>query len=181
VQRRADELVLEPLAVLADAHAGGGRGEFEALDSESYRAKYNAWPIYPCFHMAQAVSAMKAGIEKAADDVAGRQRLADPLERGFGERHHEGRALEQLAVRAMNTLKPGVKVSAELFPRFGATDFSTEITRVLALLADPLERGFGERHHEGRALEQLAVRGLADQRVETTPGAAIPGTSSAPR
>ncbi|SEP48455.1 branched-chain amino acid transport system substrate-binding protein [Methylobacterium sp. ap11] len=33
--------------------------------SESYRAKYNAWPIYPCFHMAQAVSAMKAGIEKA--------------------------------------------------------------------------------------------------------------------
>ncbi|KMO30488.1 branched-chain amino acid ABC transporter substrate-binding protein [Methylobacterium variabile] len=37
---------------------------------------------------------------------------------------------------AMNTLKPGVKVSAELFPRFGATDFSTEITRVLALRPD---------------------------------------------
>ncbi len=33
--------------------------------NDSYRAKYNAWPIYPCFHMAQAVSAMKAGIEKA--------------------------------------------------------------------------------------------------------------------
>lgn len=33
--------------------------------SDNYRAKYNAWPIYPCFHMAQAVSAMKAGIEKA--------------------------------------------------------------------------------------------------------------------
>ncbi|MEH3147902.1 MAG: ABC transporter substrate-binding protein [Methylobacterium frigidaeris] len=36
----------------------------------------------------------------------------------------------------MNALKPGVKVSAELFPRFGATDFSTEITRVLALRPD---------------------------------------------
>lgn len=37
---------------------------------------------------------------------------------------------------AMNTLKPGVRVSAELFPRFGATDFSTEITRLLALRPD---------------------------------------------
>ncbi|WP_298954696.1 ABC transporter substrate-binding protein [uncultured Methylobacterium sp.] len=36
----------------------------------------------------------------------------------------------------MNALKPGVKIAAELFPRFGATDFSTEITRVLALRPD---------------------------------------------
>lgn len=37
---------------------------------------------------------------------------------------------------AMNALKPGVRVSAELFPRFGATDFSSEITRLLALRPD---------------------------------------------
>ena len=34
---------------------------------------------------------------------------------------------------ALQTLKPGVRIAAELFPRFGATDFSTEITRLLAL------------------------------------------------
>ena len=33
----------------------------------------------------------------------------------------------------LQTLKPGVRIAAELFPRFGATDFSTEITRLLAL------------------------------------------------
>ena len=36
----------------------------------------------------------------------------------------------------MNALKPGVRVVAELFPRFGSTDFSTEITRLLALRPD---------------------------------------------
>lgn len=33
---------------------------------------------------------------------------------------------------ALDTLKPGVRVTAELFPRFGATDYSTEVTRLLA-------------------------------------------------
>lgn len=37
---------------------------------------------------------------------------------------------------AMDTLKPGVRVAAEFFPRFGATDFSTEVTRLLALRPD---------------------------------------------
>jgi branched-chain amino acid transport system substrate-binding protein len=37
---------------------------------------------------------------------------------------------------AMEVLKPGVRVVAELFPRFGATDFSTEITRLQALRPD---------------------------------------------
>lgn len=37
---------------------------------------------------------------------------------------------------AMDAVKPGVRVVAELFPRFGATDFSTEITRLLALRPD---------------------------------------------
>ncbi|KAA2212438.1 ABC transporter substrate-binding protein [Pseudoroseomonas oryzae] len=36
----------------------------------------------------------------------------------------------------LQALKPGVRVAAELFPRFGATDFSTEITRLLALRPD---------------------------------------------
>jgi branched-chain amino acid transport system substrate-binding protein len=37
---------------------------------------------------------------------------------------------------ALQALKPGVRVAAELFPRFGATDFSTEVTRLLALRPD---------------------------------------------
>lgn len=37
---------------------------------------------------------------------------------------------------ALQTLKPGTRVAAELFPRFGATDFSTEVTRLLALRPD---------------------------------------------
>lgn len=37
---------------------------------------------------------------------------------------------------AMGALKPDARVVAELFPRFGATDFSTEITRLLALRPD---------------------------------------------
>ncbi len=37
---------------------------------------------------------------------------------------------------AMTALKPDARVVAELFPRFGATDFSTEITRLLALRPD---------------------------------------------
>ncbi|MBE9607272.1 ABC transporter substrate-binding protein [Acetobacteraceae bacterium H6797] len=36
----------------------------------------------------------------------------------------------------LETLKPGTRVAAELFPRFGATDFSTEVTRLLALRPD---------------------------------------------
>ena len=36
----------------------------------------------------------------------------------------------------LQALKPGVRVAAELFPRFGATDFSTEVTRLLALRPD---------------------------------------------
>ncbi|MCO6419191.1 ABC transporter substrate-binding protein [Siccirubricoccus sp. KC 17139] len=32
---------------------------------EMYRAKYNEYPIYPCHHMAQAISAMQAGYARA--------------------------------------------------------------------------------------------------------------------
>lgn len=47
-----------------------------------------------------------------------------------------GRDSWELFKTAMDALKPGVRVAAELFPRFGATDFSTEITRLLALRPD---------------------------------------------
>jgi branched-chain amino acid transport system substrate-binding protein len=36
----------------------------------------------------------------------------------------------------MDALKPGVRVTAELFPRLGATDYSTEVTRLLASRPD---------------------------------------------
>ncbi|WP_235907943.1 ABC transporter substrate-binding protein [Siccirubricoccus phaeus] len=37
---------------------------------------------------------------------------------------------------AMDAMKPGVRVTAELFPRLGATDYSTEVTRLLASRPD---------------------------------------------
>ena len=47
-----------------------------------------------------------------------------------------GRDSWELWKAGMDALKPGVRVVAELFPRFGATDFSAEITRLLALRPD---------------------------------------------
>ena len=47
-----------------------------------------------------------------------------------------GRDSWEIWKTAMDALKPGVRVVAEMFPRFGATDFSTEITRLLALRPD---------------------------------------------
>lgn len=47
-----------------------------------------------------------------------------------------GRDSWEIWKTAMDTLKPGVRVVAEMFPRLGSTDFSTEITRLLALRPD---------------------------------------------
>ena len=47
-----------------------------------------------------------------------------------------GRDSWELWKAGMDALKPGVRVLAELFPRFNSTDFSTEITRLLALRPD---------------------------------------------
>lgn len=47
-----------------------------------------------------------------------------------------GRDSWELWKAGMDALKPGVRVVAEMFPRFGSTDFSTEITRLLALRPD---------------------------------------------
>ncbi|MEO3470744.1 ABC transporter substrate-binding protein [Roseomonas sp. CAU 1739] len=47
-----------------------------------------------------------------------------------------GRDSWELWKAGMDALKPGVRVVAEMFPRLGSTDFSTEITRLLALRPD---------------------------------------------
>lgn len=47
-----------------------------------------------------------------------------------------GRDSWEIWKTAMDVLKPGTRVAAELFPRFGATDFSAEVTRLLALRPD---------------------------------------------
>jgi len=47
-----------------------------------------------------------------------------------------GRDSWEIWKTAMDALKPGVRVVAELFPRFNSTDFSTEITRLLAARPD---------------------------------------------
>ncbi|OWW20735.1 ABC transporter substrate-binding protein [Noviherbaspirillum denitrificans] len=47
-----------------------------------------------------------------------------------------GRDSWELFSSTLKALKPDVKVVAELFPKFGATDFSTEISRLQALRPD---------------------------------------------
>ncbi|MBK1658759.1 ABC transporter substrate-binding protein [Paracraurococcus ruber] len=47
-----------------------------------------------------------------------------------------GRDSWELWKAAMDALKPGVRVVAEMFPRFGAPDYSTEVTRLLAARPD---------------------------------------------
>jgi branched-chain amino acid transport system substrate-binding protein len=47
-----------------------------------------------------------------------------------------GRDSWEMWKAGMDALKPGVRVVAELFPRLGATDYSTEVTRLLASRPD---------------------------------------------
>ena len=47
-----------------------------------------------------------------------------------------GRDSWDIFLTALKTLKPGVEVVAEFFPKFGAPDFSTEISRLQALRPD---------------------------------------------
>ncbi len=70
-----------------------------------------------------------------------------------------GRDSWELWTAAINALKPGVRVLAELFPRFGSTDFSTEITRLLALRPDVIFSG-----HWGGELVTL-VRQASERRL----------------
>ena len=47
-----------------------------------------------------------------------------------------GRDSWEIFLSTLKTLKPGVKVVAEMFPKLGAPDFSTEISRLQALKPD---------------------------------------------
>jgi branched-chain amino acid transport system substrate-binding protein len=47
-----------------------------------------------------------------------------------------GRDSWEMIVNTLKILKPDVQVVAELFPKFGATDYSTEVSRLLALKPD---------------------------------------------
>lgn len=47
-----------------------------------------------------------------------------------------GRDSWEMFITALKTFKPDVQVVAELFPKFGATDFSTEVSRLQALKPD---------------------------------------------
>jgi branched-chain amino acid transport system substrate-binding protein len=47
-----------------------------------------------------------------------------------------GRESWEIFSTALKVMKPDVKIVAELFPKFGAPDFSTEISRLLALKPD---------------------------------------------
>lgn len=47
-----------------------------------------------------------------------------------------GRDSWEMISTALKTLRPDVKIVAELFPKFGATDYSTEISRLQALRPD---------------------------------------------
>lgn len=47
-----------------------------------------------------------------------------------------GRDSWEIFINTLKTLKPDVKVVAEMFPKFGSSDFSTEISRLQALRPD---------------------------------------------
>lgn len=55
---------------------------------------------------------------------------------GVNQDYAAGRDQWALFLTALKALKPDVKVVAELFPKFGAVDYSTEITRLQALKPD---------------------------------------------
>jgi branched-chain amino acid transport system substrate-binding protein len=55
---------------------------------------------------------------------------------GVNQDYAAGRDQWALFITALKALKPDVQVVAELFPKFGAVDYSTEITRLQALKPD---------------------------------------------
>jgi branched-chain amino acid transport system substrate-binding protein len=69
---------------------------------------------------------------------------------------------------ALNQLKPGVEVVAEFFPKFGTPDFSTEITRLLALQPDViLSTSWGG--DLDNFVRQASQRGLASRSTLVLP------------
>lgn len=69
---------------------------------------------------------------------------------------------------ALGQLKPGVEVVAEFFPKFGTPDFSTEITRLLALQPDVIvSTSWGG--DLDNFVRQANQRGLADRSTLVLP------------
>ncbi|MGO4672081.1 ABC transporter substrate-binding protein [Bosea sp. 2YAB26] len=79
-----------------------------------------------------------------------------------------GRESWALFQAGLKALKPDVKVAAELFPKFGAPDFSTEITRLSALRPDVvLSTSWGG--DLDTFVQQAAARGLLKQSTFVLP------------
>ncbi|MEW6768400.1 MAG: ABC transporter substrate-binding protein [Pseudomonadota bacterium] len=93
-----------------------------------------------------------------------------------------GRDSWQLFSTALMTLKPDVKVVAELFPKLGAADFSTEISRLQALKPDvilstswggDLDTFVRQSNQRGLIGQSLFVLPLAESSLERL-GADLP-------
>lgn len=79
-----------------------------------------------------------------------------------------GRESWALFQAGLKALKPDVKIVAELFPKFGAPDFSTEITRLSALRPDVvLSTSWGG--DLDTFVQQAAARGLLNQSTFVLP------------
>lgn len=79
-----------------------------------------------------------------------------------------GRDSWQMFLTALKALKPDVRVVAELFPKFGAPDFSTEVTRLLALRPDVvLSTSWGG--DLDNFVRQAAQRGLMERSTFVLP------------
>lgn len=93
-----------------------------------------------------------------------------------------GRDSWEIFQATLQTLKPDVKVVAELFPKFGATDFSTEISRLQALRPDvilstswggDLDTFVRQASQRGLARTSTLVLPLAESSLERL-GSALP-------
>ena len=93
-----------------------------------------------------------------------------------------GRDSWELFRNALLALKPDVKIVAELFPKFGATDYSTEISRLQALRPDvilstswggDLDTFVRQASQRGLMKSSLLVLPLAESSLERL-GTAVP-------
>lgn len=93
-----------------------------------------------------------------------------------------GRDSWELFRNALLALKPDVKIVAELFPKFGATDYSTEISRLQALRPDvilstswggDLDTFVRQASQRGLMKSSLLVLPLAESSLERL-GSALP-------
>lgn len=93
-----------------------------------------------------------------------------------------GRDSWELFRNALQALKPEVKIVAELFPKFGATDYSTEISRLQALRPDvvlstawggDLDTFVRQASQRGLMKSSLFVLPLAESSLERL-GTALP-------